>query len=705
MLSSIFSIEVVSLTFSFLQIMKYILLIFSVIAFGQQTKSVDFLTANGNLELDFNQKSVSGTATYTFNVFQKIDSIKIDAISMEFSEVKINGKKVGFTQNKRNLALYEGFKKGKNNLTFTYKATPKQTLYFTGIGEERQIWTQGQGKYTSHWFPSFDDVNEKIIFGLTISTKDDFAILSNGILQQRIEENGLYTAKYQMSKPMSSYLLALVIGNFKKTAEKSSSGISIENYLSPEDADKYSSTYANSKQMFDFLEREIGVPYPWEIYRQVPIKDFLYGGMENTTLTTFTQDYVVDKIGHNDKNYDNVSAHELAHQWFGDYVTAASGEHHWLQEGFATYYALLAETDLYGDDYFNWELYEMAERLKIASAKDTIPLMNASASSLTFYQKGAWALHILKREVGDIAFAKAVKNYLTKYAFSNVKTDDFLAEIRKVSSYDTEKFKREWLQSSGFDSQKAITILKENSFMQQYFDVLAKTESPFERKKIEYLEILKSKANPYIKEEILMQLTAIPFEDKKQFLEVAMDSKNLKVRQSVAKSLDKITNSFYDKYLTLLDDESYITQEIALNMLWSQFAEKRVDLLEKTRGRIGFNDRNLEIQWLTLALITPNFEEANKAAFYDRLQTLSKSPYESPVRINAITNLLYLNKNDTNVLKLLVEPLLHHKWQFQKFARDKIRAFSKEEKYKTFFNSLLPDLPLAEAKELERVLN
>ncbi len=685
--------------------MKYFLLFFSIFTFGQQSKSVDFLTAKGVLELDFDKKSISGLATYTFQVLNKIDTIKVDAVNMEFSEVKINGKNVGFKINKRNLALYQGYKKGKNILSFKYKATPKQTLYFTGIGEERQIWTQGQGKYTSHWFPSFDDVNEKMVFGLTISTKDDFAILSNGILKQRIEKDGIFTAQYQMSKPMSSYLLAMAIGNFKKTVEKSTTGISIENYLSAEDSEKYSSTYANSKQLFDFLEKEIGVLYPWEIYRQVPIKDFLYGGMENTTLTTFSQDYVVDKIGHNDKNYDNVAAHELAHQWFGDYVTAKSGEHHWLQEGFATYYALLAEKDIYGDDYFNWELYEMAERLKIASAKDTIPLMNASASSLTFYQKGAWALHILKREVGDIAFAKAVKNYLNKYAFSVVKTDYFLAEIRKVSSYDTEKFKREWLEASGFNSQKAIAILKENAFMLQYFDILAKTEVPFEEKKKEYLQILKSKANPYIKEEILMQLTAIPFEQKEEFLKIAMDSKNIKVRQAVAKSLDKIPTSFYNEYLTLLDDESYITQEIALNMLWSQFAEKRVELLEKTKGRIGFNDRNLEIQWLTLALITPEFEETHKPELYDRLLTLSRSPYESPVRINALTNLLYLNKNDTNVLRLLVEPLLHHKWQFQKFARDKIRSLSKEEKFKTFFNSLLPDLPLAEAKELERVLN
>ena len=92
--------------------------------------------------------------------------------------------------------------------------------------------------------------------------------------------------------------------------------------------------------------------YPWKIYRQIPVRDFLYAGMENTTSTIFSQDFVVDSIGFNDKNYINVNAHELAHQWFGDLITSQSSKHHWLQEGFATYYALLAERQLFGDDYF-----------------------------------------------------------------------------------------------------------------------------------------------------------------------------------------------------------------------------------------------------------------------------------------------------------------------------------------------------------------
>ena len=151
---------------------------------------------------------------------------------------------------------------------------------------------------------------------------------------------------------------------------------------------------------------------------------------------------MVDSIGFEDRNYTNVNAHELAHQWFGDLITAESGKHHWLQEGFATYYALLAEREIYGEDYFYSKLYESAQQLKFASRTDTIPVLNAKASSLTFYQKGAWALFVLHEAIGDKAFKKAVKRYLKKHAFQTVNTQDFFDEIKKVSDFDLDKFQK-----------------------------------------------------------------------------------------------------------------------------------------------------------------------------------------------------------------------------------------------------------------------
>jgi aminopeptidase N len=350
--------------------MRYLFLLFSIITFSQQTKYVDFLTCNAILYPNFEEKSITGFVQLDFNVLSSIDSIKIDAKQMNFTDVQINGKEVKYLNTSKQLVLFEGFKKGKNTLQFNYKAIPKQTLYFIGDVNDYQIWTQGQGKYTSHWLPSFDDVNEKVIFGITINyyvDMDKFEFnpiaLSNGKLN--FEKKTISWSRgvnnisrnYQMQKPISSYLVMLAFGKFGMQEVKSKSGTPLEFYIDKNDYSKFEPTYRYSKQIFDYLEQEIGVKYPWKIYRQVPVRDFLYAGMENTTSTIFAQDFVVDSIGFNDRNYCNVNAHELAHQWFGDLVTAQSGKHHWLQEGFATYYALLAERHIFGDDYFYHELY------------------------------------------------------------------------------------------------------------------------------------------------------------------------------------------------------------------------------------------------------------------------------------------------------------------------------------------------------------
>lgn len=686
--------------------LPFLFLLFPYFLFSQQLQKVDFKTLNATLSLDTANKKIAGKTTYVFEVLSTIDTIRIDAKNMSFSNMKINNNTVEFKNSGKELLLFKGFKKGKNTLTFEYEATPKQTLYFIGEKENLQLWTQGQGKYTSHWLPSFDDVNEKVIFGLTISFDKDFTVLSNGKLKKVADVNQAQKQwEYQMEKPMSSYLAMLAIGKFAKQTETTASGTPLEMYLSQEDASKFEYTYKYSKTIFDFFESEIGVKYPWGIYRQVPVKDFLYGGMENTTSTIFSQDYVVDEIGFNDRNYINVNAHELAHQWFGDLITATSGKHHWLQEGFATYYALLAEKELFGEDHFNWEMYEIAERLQQASKTDTIPLMNEKASALTFYQKGAWALHVLRENVGAKNFNKAVKKYLGKYAFKNVNTADFLAEINAVSKYDTKNFQEIWLEKSGFEVTEALGILQKNKFIKNYLDVLSLAEKPLAEKQQIFEETLKSEAYYPIKEEILFQLQSLEFPEKLPFIQIAMQSKDIKVRQAVAKTLNKFPTEFLPDFETFLDDNSYVTKEIALNVLWSQFPDNRTKYLDKSRNWIGMNDKNLRILWLTMALATKDFEPENKLGYYDELLGYASSNYESSIRQNALINLLYINPNDTNVLRMLVNPLTHHKWQFSKFARDKIRELIKKEKYKLFFSELLPSLPENEKAALERLLN
>ncbi|WP_394759575.1 M1 family metallopeptidase [Flavobacterium sp.] len=684
--------------------MKYILLLFSVFSFAQQTQKVDFIKCNASLFPSNQNKSINGTISYDFNVISAIDTIRIDSKNMVFYNVIINGKPAKYKNNDKELLLFEGFKKGKNRLDFTYYATPKQTLYFIGEDENSQIWTQGQGKNTSHWLPSFDDVNEKVVFNLTIAYDSDYQVISNGKLVKSTENKAFKSWYYQMQKPMSSYLVMLAIGKFEKQILKSKSGIPLEQYLKLEDKNKFESTYKYSKEIFDFFETEIGVKYPWEIYKQVPVNDFLYAGMENTSATIFSQDFVVDEIGFNDRNYINVNAHELAHQWFGDMITAKSGNDHWLQEGFATYYALLAEKKLFGDDYFNYELLKIAEELKDASKTDTIPILNAKASSLSFYKKGAWALHVLREGVGEKNFQKAVKNYLNKYKFKNVVTDDFLAEIKKISKYDVSNFKKNWLEKSGFNVSEAISILSKNKFIKEYLDIQKNEKNPFEDKKAQFETILKSNAFYPIKQEVIYQLATISFDKKKELIQIAMQSDDVNIRRAVAETMQKIPLDFKQQYESFLDDKSYTTRETALQNLWAQFPENRIELLEKSKDWQGRNDKNLRIIWLTLALGTKEYEPTKKAELYNEIINYASTSFDSSIRQNALEMVLKINPSDERVLSSLANAITHHKWQFVKFGKETIREMIKKEEFRKLFEDLLPKLSEKEQNSLKSLL-
>src|SRR5690625_2993104 len=149
---------------------------------------------------------------------------------------------------------------------------------------------------------------------------------------------------------MSSYLMGVAVGKYKSENLTSSSGIPIQLFYQKQDSLKLEPTYRYTQKIFDFLEKEIGVDYPWENYKQIPVRDFLYAGMENTTTTIFAESLMTDSIGFFDRNYVRVNAHELAHQWFENLITQKSSEDHCLHEGFATYYVLLVKKEIFGKD-------------------------------------------------------------------------------------------------------------------------------------------------------------------------------------------------------------------------------------------------------------------------------------------------------------------------------------------------------------------
>jgi len=656
--------------------LTFSLFLFSIQLFSQQTDVVDFLKIEASIGPDTVEKKIEGRFLATFEVLKEADSIFMDAVNIKINDVQTKNFKI--TSEGKKVWFVGNFEKGKiYKADFWYSMIPKQTLYFFGD----EIWTQGQGKYTSHWLPSIDDVNDKIEFDLMFLIPKDKSVVANGKLIDLQNVHEVNAWRFDMEKPMSSYLVAFAIGDFNKKDLVSNSGIPIELYYKPSDSLKVEPTYRYSKQIFDFLETEIGVAYPWQNYKQVPVRDFLYAGMENTTATFFSEAFVVDSTGFNDRNYVNVNAHELAHQWFGDMVTEKASEDHWLQEGFATYYALLAEKDIFGDDYYYWQLYQTAEQLKTASDEGKgESLLNPKASSLTFYQKGAWALHILRERIGDEAFKMAIKNYLEKYKFKNVSTDDFLNEVKGVSAIDISDFERKWLQQSAFKGEEAYQSLLKSEFIKKYFEVSALRATPLKDKKLQ-LKTALTFPNDFIGQEAVYQLAGEPLSETLPLYKNAFESNNLYVRQAVALSLQTIPKEFQKEYESLLNDDSYVTMETALYQLWMQFPEKRTEYLNKTKGIEGFQNKNIRQLWLTLALITEDYENSEKENYLKELKNYTSTDYSFEIREKAFEYVNELQLWDLETLKNLVEACVHPTWRFSKPSKEMLSNLLQDKKY------------------------
>lgn len=656
---------------------------------AQQTDLVDFQKIEAIIEPLSSQEKIEGTFTVSFKMLQKADAVYLDAKNMTLHEDLIN---YDFStlalKNKILFVKKGGFQKDTIYKThFNYSATPKQALYFN----TQQIWTQGQGKYTSHWLPSIDDMNDKIEFDLKIVAPLGQTAIANGkLLEQTTIENATVW-HYDMQKPMSSYLVAFAIGNYRKKKVEAASGIPIELYYELKDSLKFEPTYRYTKDIFDFIETEIGMAYPWQNYKQVPIRDFLYAGMENTSCTLFSEAFVVDSIGFKDRNYVNVNAHELAHQWFGNLVTETDGKHHWLHEGFATYYALLTEKELFGEDYYYWKLYNSAEQLKAISDQGKgQSLLDPKASSLTFYEKGAWAIHILKETIGALAFKQAILNYLENNKFKNVTTEDFIAEVRKVTPIDISNWKKNWLQQTAFKAEEAYQSLMNSKFMQQFFQVSALRATPLKEKFFFLLEAIKMN-NDFIGQEVVYQLSNEAFVDTEMLYKEALKTDNVFIRQSIALSMDKIPKSFQVSYESLLTDASYLTQEAALYNLWQNFPDKRKEYLDAMHGVEGFQNKNIRQLWLTLALYTQSYEEAKKGEYLNELKNYTSPTFSFEIREKAFEYLYPMGVMDAQVIKNLVQSCTHHYWRFRDSARAILDDFLKQkgsrEKIMTHFMS------------------
>ncbi len=431
-----------------------------------------------DLRFDWEREQALGTATITFTpLTTNLQSVEFDAANMTFSSVKLaSGTPLKFEADapKEKLRVV---------MDRTYQPTDVLTIVIayntngvskdTGIGgfgrgltfikpmpddptRPKQIWSQGETEYNHYWFPCYDHPNDFATTEMIATVEKPMMVISNGkLLETKSNKDGTRTYHWKMEQPHASYLTSIVVGEYA-AVEGSYAGIPVITYVYPNELEEGKVTAERLPEMVKFFSEKTGVKYPYAKYAQTMTRDF-GGGMENITATTQTDNMIHDARTTLDRDWDGLQAHELAHQWFGDYVTTRTWADIWLNESFATYFQAMWDEHRLGRDEFlyrdvksNQDAYFGSWRQGVRRPIVTANYANNDALFDNYaYPRGGAVLHMLRRYLGEDNWWRSIKHYLTKYAHQPVQTEQFRIAIEETTGQPMDWFFEQWLYKMG----------------------------------------------------------------------------------------------------------------------------------------------------------------------------------------------------------------------------------------------------------------
>jgi len=420
------------------------------------------------LSFDFERKILYGRCATTFTaVGATISHVDLDAAQLTILKASTPARKqldFDMTGTKLRVALDTPLRAGKSaTIIIDYEARqPRQGIYFIGPDEGYpkkpvEVWTQGQDEDAHYWFPCIDYPNAKATTEVTATVPKGFFVLSNGALVKTTRDTKRKTTTYhwQMDVPHVTYLVTCVAGKFSEHTDMVGD-IPVSYYVQPGREADGARSFGATPKMVKFFGDVLGYPYPYAKYAQVAVTDFIFGGMENTTATTQTDDTLHDARAHLDFSSDGLVAHELAHQWFGDLLTCRDWSHAWLNEGFATYFeALYREFDR-GEDEFQYYRITLQDTYKREDAEQyrraivtNVYMEPVELFDRHLYEKGACVLHMVRSRLGDDLFWKAMGRYVADNATRNVETVDLARAIEEVTGLNFAPFFDQWVFRAG----------------------------------------------------------------------------------------------------------------------------------------------------------------------------------------------------------------------------------------------------------------
>ena len=447
-----------------------------------RSRMIDVKHVAIDLKFDWDKEQAYGSTIVTLAPFSDTDQIALDAAMMQISAVSLVGGsalkfnyKGGDTNDNLEIMLDRVYKSGESvSVKVDYRTSYKNSADGdTAIGsfgrglrfikptkeepnKPMQIWSQGETEFNRYWFPSYDSPNDFRTSELTATVDKKYTVISNGALAETKDNaDNTRTFHWKMDTPYTNYLTSIVVGEYAEVKQEWN-GIPIINYGYKDQSKEVAATVKNLPDTVKFFSEITGVKYPYPKYSQAFVEDF-GGGMENISATTQIQEMIHDERTLLDEDSDSLQAHELAHQWFGDFVTCRDWGQIWLNESFATYFDALYNEHSKGHDDFLYENVRANQDQYFQTWNDgnrrPIVTKNYANKDAMFdnyaYPRGAAVLHLLRKHLGDAGFYKSLNNYLTTNANQPVSTEDLRIAIEESTGQSMDWFFDQWLYKMG----------------------------------------------------------------------------------------------------------------------------------------------------------------------------------------------------------------------------------------------------------------
>jgi len=432
-----------------------LLFVFSTLSLKAQS-NIDVLHYKFAIELNDSSDKIVGNASITLKILKETKEIEFDLTTLKKEGKGMVCTKVsaglhalkGTNNNDKYTINLEQALHENDTITFNlnYSGIPSDGLIIskTKFGK-RSFFADNWPNRGHNWLPCNDDPADKATVEFIVTAPQHYQVVSNGI---QIEETNLSDNKkrthWKEDVPISTKVMVIGVADFAVSLSGTIDNcIPVYSWVYPENIEKGFYDYAQAAEILPWFIKNIG-PYAYKKLANVQSKT-TFGGLENANTIFYSESSV-----NGNRRSESLLAHEIAHQWFGNYATEKSFAHLWLSEGFATYMTIMYLENKYGKDTAIAMLKEDRQQAinfgksnplpVVNNTKDYMALLNANS-----YQKGGWVLHMLRRQLGDSVFIKSIQTYYSMYGGKTADSKDLQNVFEAVAGINLEQFFIQWL--------------------------------------------------------------------------------------------------------------------------------------------------------------------------------------------------------------------------------------------------------------------